>query len=360
MWKEFIDPFCPFNPMKVLAQREQIESVLGWMNKENELPPPLSVVVDPTNLCNVNCFWCNRRLYREKNATSIQDGKLLELGMFLQEWGVKGVILSGGEPLLHPKIVPFLEMLGGSNIDIGLKTNGSNLDKVIIREAVRKTCSWVGVSLDAAEPDTYLKVKKTHTLTFDSVLRGVKALMDERGDTKVPHVTLKFLIHHQTYKEVYAFVDKAKSLGVDAAELRPLFLPKYKFTRGVRKTAEFYLREARKAFESDDFHIYAIVGKFEREWDRAIKFRRCLASALSGCFGADGTFHLCADRRGDKEVALGPWYPFDNFKKLWGSDRHRDLLGKVFPQTCPKCSMAQTNEIIERCVELDSMGLNFV
>jgi len=147
---------------------------------------------------------------------------------------------------------------------------------------------------------------------------------------------------------MYQFVDLAKSLGVDEVHFRPVYLPRYEFYPGPRKTAEWHLRESRKEFESDDFHIYGIVHKFDRGWMRAIRFEKCQATPLSGVFAADQIFYLCGDRRGDKLLNLGKYFPFDKFLEKWGSDEHKDKISRISPQACPRCSLCMTNEVIER------------
>lgn len=289
---------------------------------------------------------------------SIADNQLLELPKFLSDWGVSAVILSGGEPLLHPRITDLLEALHGAGLQVGLKTNGLLLQKDPIRKAVLETCSWVGVSLDAATDATYTRLKKCLVGTFEQVISGVGALIKERKK-KYPKVTTKFLLHHTNYGELYAFVQMSKALGANDVHIRPVTLDNYHYVPGVRKTIAFYLREARKDLEDDTFKVYGVVQKFNSEWTRIIRFKRCVMTALSGVFASDGQFYLCPDRRGDKNVSLGKFYPFEELKQKWGSAQHRNMVKKIAPQFCTRCGSGLYNEVVEH-VENDTMFLDFI
>jgi MoaA/NifB/PqqE/SkfB family radical SAM enzyme len=361
MWKEFISPLNPFNPVKAVAHQERIKAAMNWLEgKSDALPPPTTLTIDPTNVCQVNCWWCKNKDYRGQNSISISDQRLLTIPSFLRDWGVSAVVVSGGEPLLHPKIAEFLDELHDNKIQVGLKTNGVALGKQTIRDAVLRDCSWVGFSVDAASADSYLRVKKTSPQSFGKVVENVTWLAKNRNGTGRPRLTMKFLIHPATFRDGFAFCDLSKSIGADEVVFRPVSLPHMVFSRGVKRTAQFFLREGRLAFEDDKFKIYGLVSKFEREWDRAIRFKTCYASPLAGVMAADGKFYICSDRRGDMSAALGNWFPYEDFLSLWGSEQHRELIKSIRPESCPKCSLSGVNEMAEQCFPTDTMFLDFI
>lgn len=340
--------------------KDHLDKIIDWTEgRVDFLPSPVTVEVHPTNLCNVNCAWCNVKEHRAENATSIPDAQLLEIPKFLSKWGIKSVLLSGGEPLLHPKVAEFLVGLRMAGLKVGIKTNGVNLSRPAIRDAVIAGVEWIGVSLDAATAETYMTTKKPGIQTFEHVLENIRWISKHRSE-KRPHITAKFLVNHQTYTEQYVFCDVAKSCGADDVHIRPLYHPRYRFPYKVRTTSAFYLREARKMMESDDFHIYGIVHKVEREWAKAIRFQKCLVSPVRLTMGANGKAYLCADRLGDNSLSLGKWYPFDALQKKWGSKEHRDLVGRITPAACPLCSLCDANEVAEQCLLKGDMFLDFV
>jgi MoaA/NifB/PqqE/SkfB family radical SAM enzyme len=361
MWKEWLYPYNAFNDIKVLYHGEHLRKIVDWMDRKEGavLPPPAYITIDPTNLCNVECFWCKNKDFRNHSSRSISDEQFVALPAFLKKWGVTTVVLSGGEPLMHPKILEFLDATGEVGLHLGLKTNGLNLAKKTIRDSVRKNVEWVGISLDAATDKTYMRVKKASAEMFDKVIHGIKSLIEER-EGKKPLVTLKFIIHHLNYGEMYAFANLARMMRVDDIHFRPIYVSRYRYHIGVRKTAAHYMREARKDFESEDFRIYGIVHKFDQMWEKIVRFKKCYAVALSGVFAADGRFYLCADQRGNDSMSLGKFFPFEDIQKKWGSEEHRKAILKIIPQLCPKCGMSTANEVVEKCIISDEMLLRFI
>lgn len=329
---------------------------------KGEIPAPVSITIDPTNICNVNCCWCIWDDFRRRKPTSIPDNVLLEMPEFLAKWGVKSVCVGGGgEPFCHPKITELLLGLHKNGISVGTITNGLAIEKEDVRKAVVETCRWIGFSVDAASPETYQKIKKPKLAnTFNRVLENISWVCRNRRDKKRPQVGMKFVIHHLNYGEVYRFAELAKGLGADEVHFRPVFLPNYKFTKGVRKTVEFYLRESRKDLEDDNFKVYGIVHKFDKDWVRAIRFKKCRATPITGYFLADGTFSICCDRRDDPACNLGKYYPFEELTKKWGSKEHKDMIEKIVPQSCPRCTQTITNEVIEKVIIEDEMTYEFV
>jgi len=350
MWKEWTYNYHSFNSMRILAEKEHAEKVLVWMRGDSkELPPPLSVTVDPTNNCNVNCMWCKNRDFRNNSPTSIPDGIFISLPNNLSEWGVKNITLSGGEPLLHPKIQEFLAAAYKNEQHIGVKTNGTSLNNEKIRELLLRA-SWVGVTVDAATEATYQKIKKAPLGTLEKVINGIQSLVSERGKEKSPVITMKFIIHHLNYADIRSFCSIAKRIGVDEVHIRPMWLPHYKYGVGVRKISEIYIKDARLELESPDFHIYGIVQKVGRDWDKIVRFERCSVLPLTGVFAANKVFYLCPDRRGDNTLNLGKYDNFSELIKLWGSQEHLEKIISINPKDCPKCGLTLTNEVIESCL----------
>ena len=362
MWKESVYKFSSFDSMKVLAWQDNLRNMYEWSEgKDVKLMAPVSVTVDPTNICNVNCHWCIWKDFRKENPITMPKNQLLEMPKFLKEWGVKSVcVAGGGEPLLHPNIVDFFHALQENDLQVGLITNGIKLDDPEIREVVRDVCRWVGISVDAATSQTFQRVKKTLVGDFKKVIDNIAWLGKNKLPSGQPQIGLKFLIHHLNYGEMFQFADTAKTLGADDVHFRPVYLPGYNFSPGVRKTAEFHLREARKVLEDDNFHIYGILHKFERDWVRAIRFEKCRATPIAGFFAADGVFYNCCDRRGDKDLNLGKFYPYDKFLEKWGSKEHFEKVKHISPRACPRCTQTITNEIIEKVIIKDEMTINFV
>ena len=106
----------------------------------------MSVVL--TNKCNRNCFYC----------INSQTDKTLELDIFpafakikncVQKYGIKEIVLLGGEPLLHPRLFDFIKMLKTLGLrKIGLTTNGDFLNQGMIIDLAKSGINFINISID--------------------------------------------------------------------------------------------------------------------------------------------------------------------------------------------------------------------
>jgi len=152
--KEWNNPYNSFNSWKVLLWREQLQAIV-----DQNFMPPVIADTDPANRCNYNCIWCNAYDCIKEKQQDISEEHLIRLSDFYKEWGIKATcVAGGGEPLINPGTKRFLRELKQRGIEIGVITNGSLIDDEYV-EILAECCRWVGFSMDAGTPDTYVKVK---------------------------------------------------------------------------------------------------------------------------------------------------------------------------------------------------------
>ncbi|MCK9596409.1 radical SAM protein [Candidatus Pacearchaeota archaeon] len=359
--KEWNNKYNAFNSWKGLMWREWFEGFA----KEDYLVP-IQIDTDPANSCNYDWIWCNAMQYMEdkKNAVIPKD-HLIKLADFYAEWGVKSSCLAGGgEPLLNPGLKDFLLRLNNNNIAAGLITNGSLLNDELI-ETIVKTCRWVGVSVDAGTPDTYIKVKgiKNSNL-FDVVIRNIEKLAKEIKRTGYNcDLAYKYLFSPYNAEDIYVAAQLAKQIGVKDFHLRPVGwdnVPKTKNKGKIDYTDKYDLinKEIEQSLllETDDFHFYGVRHKFKEDFQRNVPFKRCWAAPLVLTFGADGNCHLCFDMRGRKDLILCSHYPDPKeVLKHWNSERHKEIMRNIKVEDCPRCTFGPYNEFVENIFIEDKM-----
>jgi MoaA/NifB/PqqE/SkfB family radical SAM enzyme len=130
--------------------------------------------------------------------------KVLRLLPSLVQLQTQLVLLSGGEPLLHPQWARIAETLRAADLQVWLLTSGLALAKHVRRAA--EVFNAITVSLDGTDPETYAAIRGLDA--FDKVCEGIRAAA-ERGLPPSLRVTLQ----RANYPQLPAFVDLAKSLG---------------------------------------------------------------------------------------------------------------------------------------------------
>jgi radical SAM protein with 4Fe4S-binding SPASM domain len=106
------------------------------------------VVWNITRRCNLHCVHC----YSDSTA-SHYPGELdiHECRAVLEDlaaFGVPAVLLSGGEPTVHPHFLELCEIAVGLGLRVTISTNGSRISPVMAHQLKELGVTYVGISLD--------------------------------------------------------------------------------------------------------------------------------------------------------------------------------------------------------------------
>lgn len=382
----------PFNSFKLLTQVPRWELI----KRGKPIPQPVLVTVDPTNVCNFNCVWCNAEYIRKHRKNSISEQALIRIADFLPRWGegnpqwkagVEAVcIAGGGEPLLNPATGTFIDRLANYGIQIGVVTNGSLINSYI--DSLSQ-CTWVGISMDAATSDTFNKLKgiPPEKRYFDRVIDNIANLVDyakmhnNRLGYKNPAygVSFKYLLYNrENIGEIYQASKLAKEIGCKNIHFRPAGTTWDKI--GTDDEINFsddevtlFNEQIKQALDLDDesFGVYGVTHKFNSQFQRANYFNKChaifMTSVIEPPVGKDVpddafTLGLCCDRRGDDKLELARNIIDPKvIQQLWGGEIHWKIHDKiVVEQECPRCTYQPHNQIYEQVILNDSMTYKFI
>jgi radical SAM protein with 4Fe4S-binding SPASM domain len=136
---------------------------------------PKYLVIEPTNCCNLDCIMCPRgKMTRPQGYMKFELFKKI---IDEVEGKVEFVYLHFfGEPLLHPKIIEFINYASGKGMTIALSTNATVLTKKMSREIVQSKLDLLIVSLDSLNPQTYLKIR--HGGNHENVVKNISAFLE--------------------------------------------------------------------------------------------------------------------------------------------------------------------------------------
>jgi pyruvate-formate lyase-activating enzyme len=333
-----------------------------WSQMEaGVIPPPVLVTVDPIGACNLRCEWCNGRAAMERAPGKLSDAQVDELPGALARWGVRAVcIAGGGEPTMHPRLGRLIEGLRRHDVQVGVVTNGTLLDRV--PELV--LCRWVGVSVDAGTRETYRRLKGVDR--FEDVVENLRAL---RAKAPELELTYKYLLTPGNLGDLEAAARLAAELRVSAFHARPAGLTWSDIAAGVEgglfsayevHEAKHLMAALARRLREAGVEPVLSAGKFEPEgWRPAFRFRRCFALGMT-CVISATEVGLCCDRRGDPRVKLCDWSWPSQIVEAWGSERHRQIMAEVNLAHCPRCTYAPHNELYEQFVLSDPHCKDFI
>jgi sulfatase maturation enzyme AslB (radical SAM superfamily) len=380
----------PFNSYKLLSHVER----WSLIKRGRPIPAPALITVDPTNICNFNCAWCNAGYIRTHRKYSLSQNALRNLANFLPRWGRKnfdryGVeaicIAGGGEPLLNPHTPDFIDHVVANGIEVGMVTNGSFLSDYM--DALSQ-CTWIGVSVDAGSAATFDKLKglSPGKASFDLVIKNI-ALLVEYANTHhtrlgLPHpsygLSYKYLLYKDNIGEIYTAARLAKEIGCKHIHFRPAGTAWDKLgtaqeTHFTPEDIALFQEQIRKTMELDDdsFSVYGITHKFSGQFDRDNQFNRCHSLFMTAVIqppskkeAPQDSFNLglCCDRRGDSRLELlTDEEDVAVIDRVWGSKQHWSFFDGVdVALQCPRCTYQPHNQIYENVILRDSMTYKFI
>ena len=122
---------------------------------------PLSGTFELTPVCNMDCKMCYVRLSpQEQQARGplADAARWLELAKTAADAGMLYLLLTGGEPFLHPQFREIMEGLHKMGLLISINSNGTLINEETVRWL--KTCPPVriNISLYGASNETYARL----------------------------------------------------------------------------------------------------------------------------------------------------------------------------------------------------------
>lgn len=154
-----------------------------------------------TDRCNSKCISCD---YWRHGRNDITVESVTSLLPELQALGTHTVLLSGGEPLIHPQWGPIARLLRSKGMSLWLVTSGLSLFKHA--KTVAELFDNVTVSLDGIDRAMYQRIRGVDA--FDNVCEGIRAVA-----ALGCNIGIRVTVQHENFFAMSAFVNRARELG---------------------------------------------------------------------------------------------------------------------------------------------------
>jgi MoaA/NifB/PqqE/SkfB family radical SAM enzyme len=203
-----------------IAPRRYFEAI-GEQRSRTAEAPPVCVYLEVTNRCNLLCETCPRTF--EALEPPADMSWQLFTSIVDQLPGLARAVLHGvGEPMLVKSLPRMIRYLKDRGVYVLFNTNGTLLTPKKRREIIDTGLDELRVSLDAAEAQSFFKVRGKNF--FDRIVRNVgefTALQKEIG-AATPRVSLWLTGLKETVEQLPDFVQLAARIGVGEVYLQRL------------------------------------------------------------------------------------------------------------------------------------------
>jgi SynChlorMet cassette radical SAM/SPASM protein ScmF len=126
--------------------------------------------------------------------------------------GLKWVKLTGGEPLLHPRIIELLNIVLREELALSIETNGFLCTPELATAIARIPRRFISVSLDGVDPETLAWIRGVPD-AFDKAMRGIACLV---GAGVRPQIVMSIM--RRNVGQVEAVIRLAERVGASSVK----------------------------------------------------------------------------------------------------------------------------------------------
>lgn len=185
---------------------QQIHQPTPLRPKRN--PPGPVVIWNLIRRCNLTCKHCYSVSADRDFPNELSTETIKSTMDDLRDFGVPVLILSGGEPLLHPDIFEISAHAKAKGFYVGLSTNGTLIDEANIQNIVDANYNYVGISIDGMR-ETHDKFRRKQG-AFDEAMKGIRLCRDHGIK-----VGLRFTMTQDNYAELPDLLQLMDDEGLD-------------------------------------------------------------------------------------------------------------------------------------------------
>lgn len=252
--KEFVCDFIEKNKkIGVISEDNYVFDFnkVKYFGAEDYWTPDL-ISIELTHKCPLKCKHC----YIDAGEGSfISYDKIIELINECEELGVDSIQLTGGEPLLHPKVFEIISYALDKNIKVVLFTSGVVFSDEIFQKfnnyrGEKKLSIQVSVDGLKNNHDAFRGVDGSfeRTVTFIKKMREIGV-----------EVIAATTVHNQSFDELSKIVEFEEKMGVSICRISPITFmgratKEVANKRNVNIVRE-YIKELAEKFNSDTFKV---------------------------------------------------------------------------------------------------------
>jgi len=280
---------------------------------------PLSVSIEPTNLCNLHCPECpsgTRTLKRERGFIGRDTFKKI-IDQLSQELYYLTFYFQG-EPYLHPGFHEMVSYVKSKKIYVSTSTNGHFLTETNAISTIKSGIDRLIISLDGTDQESYSSYREGGS--YEKVLQGISEIVKQKKSLKSdkPYIVIQFLVLKTNQHQIREIKQLGVEHGVNKVEL---------------KTAQFYDFEKGNPLMTDIDH-YSRYKRFDSGSDNTPLFKiknrlpnHCFRMWSSCVITWDGwVVPCCYDKdSGHKMGNLND----QSFREIWTSQKYKEFRKKI-------------------------------
>ncbi len=183
--------------------------------------------------CNFRCPFCHNHEVVFYRGEGIPLEKVLDELEGKKEW-IDGIVITGGEPTIHPDLPEALEMIKKRGWKIKLDTNGSNpsMLKLLIESDL---VDFIAMDVKTS-PSKYIKAAGVN-IDVSLILESIEILLSLNGRAEFRTTVVPTLVDAEDVREI------RKIIGPDSRYVLQSFVPQNAYSPFFRKLSPYGIEE---------------------------------------------------------------------------------------------------------------------
>lgn len=286
---------------------------------------PFTANIEITDRCNLECVHC----YRSQESENLWNVENFEKALQqLKALGTLHVVFAGSEPLMHPDILKFIELVGKYGFVLTLQTNATLINDEIVEALKKCTVKMIFVSLYSDDACIHESITK-RVGSYKKTISAIKRLKSEGFIVRA-----SVSIFDVNSNQVYAVNNLCKMLDIPAGYNFKI-IPAIDSTKDTVSLNTFSADKLYEYITSDKLKLLEGAIKRSKDKEGIIPDRYCATSFRSITVTYDLDVVICNAFR----KKCGSFLESD-LDDIWGQSdeiRHwREVTSKV-NEKCSKC-----------------------
>ncbi|MBN2482657.1 MAG: radical SAM protein [Candidatus Omnitrophica bacterium] len=324
---------------------------LFWISRLLAYPfsKPQVLQLSVTYRCNLNCKMCSiaHHLDKEEELSTEQIFHVIDEA---KRYGIKEILLTGGEPFLREDIYRILKYIGDNQMFSIVTTNGTGINRETVNKVANSGINHFHFSLDGlSDMNDYFRGEGV----FEKVLDAITLLNAERSKNRSFSIGIACTVMNKNVHQLGDMVQLADELKVDTINFQPLVKDNANFMDN--KASDFWLDQGSIVRLAEE------IKKIRRFSPRHVRiyeeprlelmvdyYRGTLTQNQWRCFGGLKTVFICYSKKQPLIYSChGICGNLDeiSLKKGWESSQARRL--RIQAKTCK-------NPCLQSCYSLES------
>lgn len=289
---------------------------------------PISISIEPTTTCNLECPECPSGLKKFSRNTGNTSLQLVEKVFKELKSSLSYVTFYfQGEPFIHPKFLELVKVAKRYNLYTATSTNAHFLRDEVAKKTVQSGLDRLVISIDGTTQESYEQYRKKGKL--NKVIEGTQNIIKWKRELKsqTPYVIFQFLVVSHNEHQIEEVKQLAEELGVDEVKFKTAQLYDFKNGNPLMPKNEKYAR-----YRQETNGQYVIKNELKNQCWRM--WQGCVVTwdgkIVPCCFDKDAQHQL-----GDVNRV--------GFNTIWNSDgynnfRNAILKGRDQIEICRNCT----------------------